>query len=93
MSGFNFKKERKKKFAVLEQHSCFMNILWQASGLSVQISGSLHKTSLIVLKIPLLHLYIKKINQWRVLLSPHYVKDYRAYIDSFSNSRMKINMN
>lgn len=37
-----------------------MKIRCLPSGLSIQISGSLNKTTLIVLKIPLLHLYIKK---------------------------------
>lgn len=71
-----------------------MNIRCLPSGLSIQISGTLNKTTLIVLKIPLLHLYIKKKKnyQWRVLLFPNNLKDYRAYIEGFRNSRMKINM-
>lgn len=95
MSDFNLKKGETKEICspLFEQHSCLMNILWQSSGLSVQISGSLNKTTLIILKIPLLHLYIKKIYQWRMLLFPDYLKDYRAYIEGFRNSRMKINMN
>lgn len=79
MSDFNFKKKKKICCSFIEQYSHLMNILWQASGLSVQISGSLNKTTLIVLRIPLLHLRLKEIYQWRVLfLFPDYWKHYSA---------------
>lgn len=69
-----------------------MNRCLQASRLCAQISSSLNKTTLIVLKISLLYFHIKKTNSGKHYYIQTYLKNYRADIEDFKNNIMKINI-